>query len=103
MAANEKNAYTCGACGRAMVTVDLEDGTTPMFLNCDQCGGRASSLFYRVSPDLTPSYAWKKPTPADILKYPARVRSAMIDHVRMGGLCLYRIGNTDDDLTLVVR
>jgi hypothetical protein len=74
MAKDEKNAYICQnkeACGNIMVTVDLEDGTTPMMLRCDKCGGTAMSCWYRVPPDFVPTYAWKKPAESE---WPRRER-----------------------------
>ena len=103
MAKDETNAYVCKTCRRVMVTVDLEEGVTPMMLNCDMCPGTAYSCFYRVPPDLIPQYAWKKPEPADYGKYRKEVRAAVREHVERGGLCLYRIGKDLTELTLVTK
>lgn len=106
MAKDEKNAYICTnkeACGNIMVTVDLEEGVTPMMLSCDECGGRAYSCMYRVPPTLAPTFAWKKPKPEEFKLYRPEVRAATREHVERGGLCLYRIGRDLTDLTLVTR
>ena len=103
MAEGEKNAYVCSACGHIMVTIDLEDGTTPMFLSCDESGKRSTSAFYNVPAGMAPAFAWKKPDKSEFKKFRAEVREAVRDHVERGGLCLYRIGKGLDDLTLVTR
>lgn len=106
MAKDEKNAYVCEnkeACGNIMVTVDLEDGTTPMMLTCDRCGGKAMSCWYRVPQGLEPQYAWRKPLGVEFKKFRKAARAAVRDHVERGGLCLYRIGKDVGDLTLVTK
>jgi hypothetical protein len=106
MAKDEKNAYICRnkeACGYIMVTVDLEDGTTPMMLICDKCSQPAYSCWYKVPQDLEPQYAWQKPSVIEFKKFSKAVRAAVRDHVERGGLCLYRIGKDLTDLTLVTR
>lgn len=92
-----KNVYTCDDCRRSIVTVDREDGVTPMFLSChatDRCPGRMQSAFYIIAPEFEknqPTWEWRKPTDQEYKKLNKATRE---DHVDRGGLLLYPI---DDD------
>ena len=85
------NVYTCDDCGHEHVTVDVDEGTTPMFMRCKNrlsggrgCGGRAVSAMYRVDQSLTPGWEWYRP------KRTAGLTPAAREHVRLGGLVLRR-------------
>lgn len=82
--AGATNAYDC-KCGRVMVFYLLENGTTPAFMTCDQCGKHATSRWYRNVEGLKPEYEWYKPTRSQY----KRLNPHMKEHVDLGGL-LYR-------------
>lgn len=58
------NQYTCDVCGQAIVTRDVDEGTTPMMLLCRAtkgCTGRMVTCLYLVDQTLTPTHEWYKP------------------------------------------
>jgi hypothetical protein len=64
-----KNAYTCGSCGKFMIVVLRNPGTTPMWKNCEGCEGEATSRIYRIPQDSPPFYEWYRPmTQAEIIE-----------------------------------
>lgn len=86
---NRTNCYVCG-CGHVMKTIDRNEGVTPMFMQCDSCGGRGVSSFYRdVRPDLEPTHEWFVPTLQETKKL--RGNPAMLDHIFNGGLEIRKI------------
>lgn len=92
MKPGDRNAYVCERCGEAMITVDRDEGTTPMMLFCrfGGCSGMMKSMMYRLPPDLAdrePTHEWYKPS----LKWARRQGPAMLDHVQRGGLALREI------------
>ena len=81
------NQYTCKGCGERIITIDKDEGTTPMQLACRAtvgCGGSMVSSMYRVNQAMKPTHEWYKP--AHKIKNPA-----MREHVKMGGLMIRRI------------
>lgn len=81
------NTYTCKTCGKRIVTKDVNEGTTSMFLLCRAtrgCSGTMRSGMYQVDQSLTPTHEWY--TPEKLPKDPA-----MRQHVEMGGLMLREI------------
>ncbi len=79
------NQYTCDTCGGVITTIDRDEGTTPMFLNCRAtpgCDGRSVSSMYRVSPHLKPEWEWYRPKKA---------KGENREHVAMGGLLIRQI------------
>lgn len=102
----EKNAYWCRDCHGYVVTLDVEDGVTPMFLACrvggepdkDRCSGTMESMMYPSEPwpdkdgfghaiPTEPTWEWYKPRRREYRKLDAASR----DHVDKGGLLLRRI------------
>lgn len=85
-----KNIYRCPDCGGETITIDVDDGTTPMFLACrasgdiGQCRGRAVSSMYEVDPDVEPKWEWYRPS----LTNAWRKGPEVLDHVERGGLLL---------------
>lgn len=77
---NRINCYTCPS-GHNTVTIDINHGTTPMFLGCKTCGQQATSHMYRCDQTLIPAYEWYAPNPAECKEYE-------LDHVLSGGLLL---------------
>lgn len=80
------NGYKCDTCGGAWLTVDLDDGVTPMFSPCfrtEGCEGRAVSMGYPPGPPPTSLpllIEWYQPTNLRGLDPVLR------DHVQRGGL-----------------
>ncbi len=86
---NTINVYKCDTCHRFIVTVDRDEGVTPMFLSCKGkpgCQGRMTSRMYRVPQVLVPDWEWYKPASLEGLREGER------EHVERGGLLLRRIG-----------
>jgi hypothetical protein len=89
-AAGRINTYTCQTCERKIVTVNVDEGTTPMMLGCrapGRCAGTMVSAGYRCDQSLTPTHEWYRPT----LKNARRKGPEMLDHVKQGGLALRAI------------
>lgn len=80
MSKGEKNGYRCESCGHLHVTIDLDDGTTPMLMSCPKCGGRSVSQFYRIDQSLEAAGCWYK------AKIKRTMSSAVKEHIRLGGL-----------------
>ena len=80
------NIYICDKCRHAMVTIDVDEGVTPMFTTCEVegCGGTAASTMYRAVTMLKPSQEWYRPTDDEV----AKMHPATIAHVKNGGLIL---------------
>lgn len=104
--AGEKNAYYCNTCGGYIVTIDRDDGVTPVFLLCrapredgvEPCRGTMRSMMYPDEPwpasdgfdnpiPTEPTWEWFKPT----LRAARRGGPEMLDHVQKGGLELRKI------------
>jgi len=102
---NRKNAYWCPDCHGYVVTIDLVEGVTPMFLACrvlgepddpaNTCKGRMQSMMYPEEPwpdkdgydneiPTVPTWEWYHPGAAEFL----RLSPEGQDHVRKGGLLL---------------
>lgn len=83
------NRYTCGTCGGHIITVDRDEGVTPMFLNCRAtpgCGGRMASEMYLVLDGEAPTHEWYRPT--------GKVKARDRDYVASGGLLIRPIATT---------
>lgn len=91
------NAYRCPDCGGYIVTVDRDEGVTPMFLACrvkgdpsdpgNDCKGRMASMGYPPEPwpiDATPTWEWYRPEGEAY----AAMNAEMRDHIDRGGLAL---------------
>lgn len=83
---NRINCYLCRNCGHIIKTIDVDYGTTPMFIKCEKCSfDLASSTFYENMPqEIEPTYVWYRPSLKETLKLTCR----MVDHVLKGGLVL---------------
>lgn len=105
MAVGEKNAYYCDTCANYVVTIDVDDGVTPMFLACralgdpeevtNTCGGMMRSMMYPPEPwpehdgygeaiPTEPTWEWYQPDPVEL----AGVEDGVREHVELGGLLL---------------
>lgn len=94
-----ENVYTCTSCGRHLVTVDRDRGTTPMFIGCGDHAhgcrkGMMGSAMYPRSPRPAwlgaPTHEWYRPRGAELERIQKR-EPRVWDHVRRGGLLLRRI------------
>lgn len=83
-----KNIYTCDRCFGHIVTVDLEDGTTPFILKCRAtfgCEGRMKSSLYRVADQsMRAGFEWYRPSIIEA----AALEPAAAEHVNKGGLLI---------------
>lgn len=90
----QRNAYSCGSCGKSMITVNRNAGTTPMFKACEGCGGEAKSRMYRISQYSPPFFEWYRPMTeveiADALKDDDE-HGSYSGYIKMGGLAFRRI------------
>jgi ssDNA-binding Zn-finger/Zn-ribbon topoisomerase 1 len=91
--ANLINVYRCDVCGKATVTKNRDEGTTPFMISCratPRCKGSMQSACYRVDQTLTPDLMWIKPTPQELAnflrKQSPRFHRAIREHVDLGGL-----------------
>ena len=103
------NAYWCDSCHGYIVTVDRDEGVTPMFLACrvkgdprapgNPCAGQMRSMMYPKQPwpatdgygnaiPTTPTWEWYAPDAAER----AALDDASLEHVEKGGLLLRQIG-----------
>lgn len=85
-----KNIYVCREenCRHHIVTRDLHEGVTPMFISCvtPGCNGSMNSSMYRVwDESMKASHEWYKPTAIEVLSDGER------SHVEQGGLLIRRI------------
>jgi hypothetical protein len=89
-----RNAYVCRKCVGVIVTVDRDEGVTPMFLRCratKDCTGQMVSCMYRVNEVMKippePTWEWYAPNHAERRK----LTPEMLDHVEKGGLLIREI------------
>ena len=81
------NRYTCSACKGSVVTVDIDEGTTPFMLACratPRCNGVMQSSLYRGVSGV-PTFAWRKPTQDEYRAATAAGRH----HYDLGGLDIH--------------
>lgn len=89
---NKINTYTCPY-GHVTITIDIDEGVTPMMLRCKQkandgkhnCTEFAKSSWYNCDQSLTPEYEWFKP------KTLKGYNSQMKEHLSKGGLDIRKI------------
>ena len=86
------NVFICSK-GHKTVTIDTDDGVTPMMLRCRQrdddgkhnCTEMACSSFYKVDQILKPDYEWYRPS--SFKGYDVNTK----EHLKLGGLLLRKI------------
>lgn len=103
-----KNAYWCKTCHGYIVTEDVDEGVTPMFLTCrvhgepglaNPCKGQMVSMMYPAEPwpehdgngdpiPTVPTWEWYKPDERELRRYRRKRDAATLEHVRKGGLLL---------------
>ena len=83
-----ENFYTCVACSAVMVTVDVDEGTTPMLIDCwvGGCDGVAYSGWYEPKPvgAGAAKWEWYRPTKKETRGFSKEVKL----HCSLGGLLL---------------
>ncbi len=86
MKKSNKNLYNCKQCGSAIVTIDKDQGTTPMTIRCKDCKtGVMYSFMYNVPSIIVPSHQWYRPEDLSVLSLAEKT------HVKNGGLLLKKI------------
>jgi hypothetical protein len=88
MKLEKRNAYYCKACKRVTITVDVNEGVTPMFILCPHCNCSATSFMYQLPGALhlgvEADYEWYKPDAKETLM----LSKAEAEHVFKGGLLM---------------
>jgi hypothetical protein len=102
-----KNIYNCSVCKRHIITVDRDEGTTPMFIACrvdgeptdskNTCTGQMASMGY-PSPETwpewiaeaPPTWEWYMPDRTEFRTF----EQGMREHISKGGLVLRKIEET---------
>lgn len=80
---NRVNCYTCSNCHHITKTKDIDAGVTPAFFSCEECGGSATSSFYRdIAPNKRPTFEWYRPTLQQVFK----MSDGILEHILKGGL-----------------
>lgn len=97
-----KNVYVCQECGGKIVTLDLDEGTTPFMLRCRSgrkkgCNGTMQSSFYQVDQTLPVDYVWFAPDSLD------GHDEAMQDHIKKGGLDIRKATPTETYTKAVIE
>ena len=95
MKLERRNAYYCKGCKRVTITVDIDEGVTPAFIECVHCKKEtASSFMYQIPgclrfdfdngimKPLKADLEWYKPTGKDYNKLSKFAK----EHVDQGGL-----------------
>lgn len=92
-----KNAYFCKKCRKVTITVDVDEGVTPMFILCPDCRKQATSMMYQLPlcmrTEFTPNggitelpaqFEWYRPDKKEIEK----LSKGEKEHVKQGGLLM---------------
>jgi hypothetical protein len=95
---NLLNEYICQRCRKKIVTVEIDEGTTPFMIRCQFCKEQEikiqpevrplmQSRFYQVNQNQIPEYEWFKPhKEKDYKQYV--IDKAHEQHYNLGGLFL---------------
>jgi hypothetical protein len=94
-----RNAYFCKECRKVTITVDIDNGVTPMFIKCHYCyGAMANSFMYNLPgclrydfsngkiAELPADLEWYKPSSEEYEKLSPHEK----EHIDKGGL-IYRL------------
>lgn len=106
---NSKNAYVCDKL-HSIVTIHRDGGTTPMFIPCPECKGRATSRMGMIDCSMVPTHEWYKPNDEEIeaealrasKKYKIDFNDVFIsidEHAKRGGLLLRAINQTPQEIS----
>lgn len=112
-AAGGKNAYFCQTCQKYIVTVNIVEGVTPMFLSCraaEGCEGRMTSCMYpphpwpeedgfgnKIPKEVT--HEWYMPDEIEMKRLRKKARhgdlnaASELDHYERGGLALRKVAS----------
>jgi hypothetical protein len=86
MILERRNAYFCSHCRKVTITVDIDEGVTPMFIRCIYCKEQASSFMYQLPGcfhfNIEPDLEWYKPTGEEY----KGLSKAFKEHIDKGGL-----------------
>lgn len=84
----KKNIYVCDTCFEHIVTVVVDEGTTPFMTTCqatEGCRGLMQSSFYQVFDQrMKASHEWYRPPELEWSQHSPAVRH----HLELGGLLL---------------
>lgn len=83
-----KNIYHCHYCGNDIVTINKDNGTTPLKTECICGDGYLQSKCYEVSQDIIPEWEWYRPSEAEILLIKSE---NTLNHIAKGGLILRKV------------
>ena len=88
MKLERRNAYFCKVCKHTTITVDVDNGITPMFILCPHCGCSATSFMYQLPGALhigvEAEFEWYKPDEKQTLM----LSKGEAEHVFNGGLLM---------------
>lgn len=94
MELEKRNAYFCKSCRKVTITVDVDEGVTPMFIPCFHCKNEMANSFMYQLPGclrfdftnginiLPADLEWYKPDDQEI----AKLSYGQKEHVLHGGL-----------------
>jgi len=81
-----RNAYFCSNCRKVTITVDIDEGVTPMFILCPYCDRQATSFMYQLPGCLAfgiqADYEWYRPSEEEM----KTLFKGEMNHVANGGL-----------------
>lgn len=89
------NCYICTSkdCQHITKTKKLDPGVIPMMFDCEKCGCRAMSTYFKdYAPNQEPTIEWYRPTLIQVLKM--RKRPMELEHILKGGLAYRQILDT---------
>lgn len=84
---NRVNCYRCDRCDSTTKTIDVDDGVTPLFHQCEYCGNyfARSTAYHDIAPKQKPTQEWYRPSLKETLKWRGK-NDSMLKHVLNGGL-----------------
>ena len=95
MEIERRNAYFCKKCRKVTITVDIDEGVTPMLIPCIHCEQMANSFMYQVPACMRYDFSngikilpadieWYRPEKNELLKLSSHEK----EHVNKGGLLM---------------
>ena len=81
------NCYVCEKCGAVTKTIDIDNGVTPMGIECPYCHENAMSSFYQdIAPNIEITHEWYRPTLDETLQLASENKIFTVTHILNGGL-----------------